>query len=178
MHAAATITSTPTTTRHAACVKTIVFTDIESSTELTAALGDDAWVDLLIAHDTLVEACAAEFDGTVVKSLGDGFMLAFPSPAAAADFCINLRRRLDDDLALGELRVRAGIHCGSVVPRRNDFFGTTVNTAARVSGQAIGGQTLVSEEVAKLLDVTMTVPFGEVELKGLAGTYQLSSLVA
>lgn len=178
MHAAAAITPTATTTRRATCVKTIVFTDIESSTELTATMGDDAWLDLLCAHDDLVEACAVEFDGIVVKSLGDGFMMAFPSPAAAAAFCLELRRRLDADVVLGELRVRAGIHCGSVVPRRNDFYGTTVNTAARVSGHAIGGQILVSAAVAEALDASMTVPFENVELKGLPGTHQLSSLVA
>ncbi len=177
MTAAATIASTPTTTRRATCVKTIVFTDIESSTELSAALGDDAWLDLLFGHEDVVEVCAAEFNGTVVKSLGDGFMLAFDTPSDAAAFCVTLRRRLDDHPQLGELLIRAGIHCGSVVPRGSDFFGTTVNTAARVAGQAIGGQTLVSADVAAALDITATVPFAQTELKGLPGTYQLSSLV-
>ncbi len=178
MQAAAAIASTSTATRRATCVKTIVFTDIESSTELAAVLGDDVWLDLLFAHEAVVEECADEFDGTVVKSLGDGFMLAFPSPKAAAAFCITLRRNLDADPVLGELLVRAGIHCGSVVPRGNDFFGTTVNTAARVAGQAIGGQTLVSSAVAEALGMTMTVPFADKELKGLPGTYHLSSLIA
>ena len=179
--ATTTITNPAETTRRpvrqAACEMTIVFTDIESSTELTAAFGDEAWLDILIAHDDIVEACADEFDGNVIKSLGDGFMLTFAAPAAAAAFCIELRNRLDECDALEGIRVRAGIHHGSVIPRRGDVYGTAVNTAARVSGQAIGGQTLVSAEVARHLDASSTVPFAAVELKGLEGTHELFSLV-
>lgn len=163
--------------REAAREMTIVFTDIESSTELTATNGDEGWLDLLICHDDIVEACAAEHGGTIVKSLGDGFMLTFDAPSTAAAFCLDLRRRLDDCADLADIRIRAGIHHGSVIPSRGDFYGTAVNTAARVAGQAIGGQTLVSETVARQLDAECTVPFAHVGLKGLPGTYRLSSLV-
>lgn len=62
---------------------TIAFTDIEDSTKLNGLLGDDRWMAVLHVHNGVIESVTAEFDGTVVKNQGDGFMLAFPSSRRA-----------------------------------------------------------------------------------------------
>ena len=62
---------------------TILFTDIEGSTELNEALGDQLWLDLLADHDRIIRQEVASSGGVVVKSRGDGFMLAFPSARQA-----------------------------------------------------------------------------------------------
>ena len=74
------------------------------------------------------------------------------------------------------IRVRVGIHVGTVVEREGDFFGTNVAMAARVAAQAGGGEILVSDDVRQALrevDDIVLVDFREAELKGLPGTHRL-----
>ena len=70
---------------------TIAFTDIEDSTKLNGLLGDDRWMAVLHAHNELITSATAEFDGTVVKNQGDGFMLAFPSSRRAMASALSTR---------------------------------------------------------------------------------------
>lgn len=152
----------------------ILFSDIEGSTALNEELGDKAWVRVLERHDAVVRRCVAARDGHVIKTQGDGFMVAF-GPAADAVACAvdvqralagRRRRPLDPDV-----RVRIGIHRGEAVRRENDLFGRNVAYAARVAGLAQGGEILVSEAVAAATPDLPVVESREAELKGLAGVH-------
>jgi class 3 adenylate cyclase len=127
---------------------TIVFTDIESSTEMMERLGEDRWLEVIVIHNRLVRDCVREHGGDVVKSQGDGFMIVFASASAALDCAVELQRLLSRHNA-GDpgqaLRVRVGLHTGNIFQADDDFFGKAVVLAARITGRAHGGEILVSD---------------------------------
>src|SRR5262245_32464416 len=123
----------------------IMFSDIEESTALNERIGDRAWVRLIGKHDKMVRRYVQSHHGHVVKSQGDGFMVAFAEPAQAVRCSIDLQQALRK--RPNEIRVRIGIHSGKSVRRGDDLFGRNVAMAARVAAEADGGQTLVSEPV-------------------------------
>jgi adenylate cyclase len=152
----------------------IVFSDIEDSTKLNERIGDHAWVRLLGSHDKLVRRHVKKHEGHVVKSQGDGFMIVFAHPEQAVRCSIDvqqsLRRRPNG------IRVRIGIHMGKSVRRGDDLFGRNVAMAARVAGQADGGEILVSEVVRDAVDDQADIEFDEgreAELKGFSGSHRL-----
>ena len=158
---------------------TLLFSDIEDSTPLNERLGDDTWVRVLAAHDSLVRARVDKYRGQVVKTSGDGFMVAFRDAEAACRAAVgiqkDLRRTLDPMLrVVAPVKVRIGIHTGTVISRDGDYFGRNVAMAARVGALATGGEVLVTNAVHESLDddaaVTL-VEMGEVELKGLPGDH-------
>jgi adenylate cyclase len=159
---------------------TVLFSDIEDSTMLNEQLGDEAWVKLLQTHDKLVNACVEKNAGHIVKSQGDGFMIVFRTPADAVRAGIAMQDAFTSSdhrrLRRTPIRVRVGIHVGTVVERNGDYFGTNVATAARVAAQARGGEVLVTDAVRQALreveDIVL-VDVREVELKGLPGTHRL-----
>jgi hypothetical protein len=103
---------------------TILFTDIEGSTQLTERLGDREWMSLLREHNDIVRAQAAMHSGFEVKSQGDGFMLAFASARDAVSCAIGIQRALADrDPAAPEIRVRVGLHTGEPIREADDFYG-------------------------------------------------------
>src|SRR5207249_7627120 len=120
----------------------VVFTDLAGFTRYTARAGDEAAMALLGDHHRVVGPIIRSRGGRVVKRLGDGLMLAFPSPEAAVLACLELVPTSPDPL-----RLRAGIHYGEVVTTRDDLIGHTVNVAARVAESAKGGQIAVTTEV-------------------------------
>jgi class 3 adenylate cyclase len=160
----------------------ILFSDIEESTALNERIGDRAFVKLIGAHDKLVHHVVQRQSGHVVKSQGDGFMVAFARAEQAVRCSIELQDSLLKDAKRKrheKIRVRIGIHMGRSVRRGDDLFGRNVAMAARVAGQAVGGQTLVSEPVRDAIDDSADcddISFDdgrEVELKGFSGTYRL-----
>lgn len=159
---------------------TILFSDIEDSTTLNERLGDEDWVRLLSSHDKLVQTCVDRHRGHIVKSQGDGFMIAFREPADAVRAGIGIQDTLSDGadrrLRRTPIRVRVGIHCGTVIERDGDLFGRNVAMAARVAAQADGGEILVSDEIrialAEVEDIIL-VDGRDTELKGLPGVHRL-----
>ncbi|MDT5145747.1 MAG: hypothetical protein QOC58_392 [Mycobacterium sp.] len=157
----------------------ILFSDIEESTALNERIGDRAWVKLIGAHDKLVQRLVHRHGGHVVKSQGDGFMIAFSRAEEAVRCAIDLQHALSKDAKRArhnELRVRIGIHMGRSVRRGDDLFGRNVAMAARVAAQATGGQILVSEPVRDALSECDDICCDEghdVELKGFSGSYRL-----
>lgn len=157
---------------------TVFFSDIEGSTRLNTELGDANWVKLLGVHDTIVEKYVDRYDGHVVKSQGDGYMVVFPTPAggirAALDIQGALGRQRHPRLRRTPVKVRIGLHTGTVVERDGDFFGQNVALAARIAAQAHGGEVLVSDEVVELAgDEFAFEPHAKAELKGFEGVQQL-----
>jgi class 3 adenylate cyclase len=159
---------------------TVLFSDIEDSTALNEQLGDAGWIKLLEAHNRVVRAQVEAHDGHVVKTQGDGFMVVFGDPfeavGAAVGIQADLRRARGRRLRATPLKVRIGLHLGAVTSREGDFLGRNVAMAARVAAQAGGGQILVSDAVHDALADAEGLrfdPYGEVELKGLAGVHRL-----
>jgi class 3 adenylate cyclase len=162
----------------------ILFSDIEESTALNERVGDRAWVRLIGEHDKLVRKLVKERSGHVVKSQGDGFMIAFANAEQAVRCSIDMQRALQRDAQRkrhNDIRVRIGIHMGRSVRRGDDLFGRNVAMAARVAGQAGGGEILVSETVRDATSDCDDISFDEgreAELKGFAGTYRLYAVAA
>ncbi len=155
---------------------TILFTDIESSTVLMERLGDTAFLNFLAWHDRVIRDAAGEHRGFVVKSQGDGFMLAFPSAAFALRAALSMRERIGAGFNGLPVRIRAGLHAGEAIKHDNDFYGRTVVIAARISALALGGEILASDLVHALAKGLGTFTFAEprdVTLKGLVGDFRV-----
>jgi adenylate cyclase len=151
---------------------TIAFTDLEESTALNDEVGDRRWVRILRAHERLVTSCVERADGHIVKNQGDGFMIVFRSAGAALDAAVAIQQRTARtsrrELRSSELRVRIGIHSGTVVNRSGDFFGRNVAVAARVAALADGGQILATVATVDAAGDERTVrDLGEQSLKGI-----------
>ena len=156
---------------------TIVFSDIEGSTALNERIGDRAWVRLIDRHDKVVSRLVKRHSGYIVKSQGDGFMIAFARPEQAVWCSMDLQRELAK--RPNGIRVRIGIHDGKSVRRGDDLFGRNVAMAARVAAAAEGGEILVSESVRDAIGSDITVDEGrDVELKGFSGTHRLFAVTS
>jgi adenylate cyclase len=157
----------------------ILFSDIEESTALNERVGDRAWVKLIGEHDKLVRKLVKQRSGHVVKSQGDGFMIAFARADEAVRCGIDLQDALHKEAQRKRhngIRVRIGIHTGQSVRRGDDLFGRNVAMAARVAAEADGGEILVSDAVREALGDCEDLSFGEgrdAELKGFTGTHRL-----
>jgi class 3 adenylate cyclase len=117
--------------------------------------------------------------GHVVKSQGDGFMVAFAQPEHAVRCSIDVQRSLQKQP--NGIRVRIGIHVGKSVRRGEDLFGRNVAMAARVAGEANGGEILVSQVVRDAVIDNADIAFDDgrdVELKGFTGSHRLYAVAA
>jgi class 3 adenylate cyclase len=162
----------------------ILFSDIEESTALNERVGDRAWVRLIGEHDKLVRKLVKQRSGHVVKSQGDGFMIAFAQAEQAVRCGIDLQDALHRDAQRKRrngIRVRIGVHMGRSVRRGDDLFGRNVAMAARVAAEACGGEVLVSNTVHEALSGCEDLTFDggrDVELKGFSGTHRLYAVAA
>ncbi len=132
---------------------TVLFTDVEGSTDLRTRLGDEVADELLRTHEDIVRDRVAHHGGREIKALGDGFMVAFASPRKAISCAVEIQRALDDRNRTSpgrEIRVRIGINAGEVSEKAGDLFGAAVNAAARIAGKARGGQILIANVVKDL----------------------------
>ena len=128
----------------------------------------------------LVQASVEVHGGHIVKSQGDGFMIAFREAAEAVRAGIEIQDALNDTgdrrLRRTPIRVRVGIHCGTAIERDGDLFGKNVAMAARVAAQANGGEILVSDDIrVALRDVEdiVLVDGRDTEFKGIPGVHRL-----
>ncbi|MFN8233489.1 MAG: adenylate/guanylate cyclase domain-containing protein [Actinomycetota bacterium] len=142
------------------------FVDLAGYTRITDEMGDETGARIAREMATIVERTVAEHEGTPVKWLGDGVMVHFRDPASAVRATLEMVAAAPD---LG-LPAHAGVAAGPVVMQDGDYFGRTVNLAARIAAGATAGQTLVSGLVAELA-AAPGLSFrevGPVELKGFA----------
>ncbi len=124
---------------------TVAFVDLASFTSLAQVHGDEVAAEILDRFDALVRQLLDEHNGTLVKQIGDAFMLVFTEPADGLRFAAAL-----DAAASGETNfpaVRTGIHAGPVLYRVGDYVGNTVNVAARIAAVAGANEILVTESV-------------------------------
>src|SRR5258706_996816 len=161
----------PDKAEHDPGTRTILFTDIVGSTDLTQQLGDDVAFNMLGLHDRVVRAALAANNGREVKHTGDGIMAAFHSAASAVRCGMTVQQNIcqqRDTNPKAPLRVRIGIAAGEPIEHHNDLFGSTVQLAARLCGRAEPEQILVSNTVAELC-IGKSLPLrdvGQVALKG------------
>ena len=128
---------------------TVLFADVESSTALLERLGQGRWLRALAEYEAMLSESLDRHGGTLVKALGDGHLLAFPSARAALRCAVDIQRALPIDAA-PDLRVRMGMHTGEPAVREDDLHGRTVVKAARIADLARGGEILVSGIVREL----------------------------
>ncbi len=132
--------------------RTILFTDIEESTRLTQQLGDARAMELVRAHDEVVQDALRSNSGSKVKHTGDGVMASFKSVVSALRFAIKVQTDLTsmEDHLPHPVRVRIGLAAGEPLAESNDLFGATVNLAARLCARAKPGMILVPRAVRDL----------------------------
>jgi class 3 adenylate cyclase len=149
---------------------------------LTERLGDQAWQELLRKHNALIREQLKAHGGYEVKTMGDGFMVAFQSAKKGLDCAIAIQQAFEhrDSSDGNHVRVRIGLHAGEAIKDGDDFYGKNVILASRVAGKATGGEILVSSLVRALVESsvasgTFSDP-REVELKGLSGTHTVYAI--
>ena len=119
-----------------------MFTDLEGFTRYTADYGDEAAVAVVAEHQRQVGPIVRSRGGRIVKRMGDGLMMCFPTPESAVLAALELVEDVEVPL-----RMRAGIHIGEAVVTHDDILGHAVNVAARITEEAPAGVVLVSVEV-------------------------------
>lgn len=142
----------------------IVFTDLEGFTQFTSRRGDDAALGLLAEHHRVIGPIVRSRGGKVVKRLGDGLMLSFPSAESAVMAALELVEGPPE-----ELRLRAGVHAGEAVVTADDLIGHDVNVAARVAAAAKGGQVLATVAVRDAVGDLRGAAFGRARRRSFKG---------
>lgn len=127
---------------------TLLFTDVEGSTKLLHELGDHSYAQALAGHRRVIREACAHHDGVEVDTQGDAFFFAFEAaPAAFA-----AAAELTEALSSGPVQVRVGLHTGNPLVSQDGYVGVDVHRAARIAASGHGGQVLVSQSTASLLD--------------------------
>jgi class 3 adenylate cyclase len=162
---------------------TLIFTDIEGSTEMSERLGDRQWMEVLRDHNALIRNLVQLHEGTVVKARGDGFMLAFSSAHSALYCAMEVARAFagrSSSPSAEALNVRIGVHSGFLIADADDFYGRNVVLAARIADRARGGEILVSGAVKQYTDSDPSLHFehrGDFRLKGLTGEHDVYAVL-
>jgi class 3 adenylate cyclase len=126
----------------------LLFSDLQGSTALYERVGDAQAYNMVRDHFALLAGIVRDHDGAVVKTIGDAVMASFGDPAHAVQAALAMQKAIADH----DLVLKLGVHAGpSVVVTLNDrldYFGSTVNMAARLQGQSAGGDIVLSRAVA------------------------------
>ena len=158
---------------------TMLFTDIELSTQQVRALGADRWENVLEQHSRIVRDALSKHGGTEIRTQGDSFFAVFTSPIEAITAAAEMQRSLSMEAWPHgvSLRVRMGLHTGEARPASAtagaDYVGFEVHRAARIAAVGHGGQVLVSETTESLLRQALPTGLGLVDL----GRHRLRDLV-
>ena len=162
--------------------RTILFTDVEGSTALTERLGDAKARELLREQEGIVREALKAHGGSEVKTMGDGFMTSFSSATKALECAIVIQSAFAErnESAEEPIKVRIGLNAGEPIVEddaggRGDLYGTAVNLAARIAGQAEGGEILASNVVRELVagKEFMFANRGDRELRGFEDPVRL-----
>ncbi len=155
--------------------KTFMFTDIERSTNLVEALGDDVWQGVLRWHDETLRGLFAEHKGEEVVSTGDGFFVGFDSPDDALGCAVAIQRRLAEHRRANGFapKVRIGVHASGATQTGKNFSGKGVHEAARIAALAGGDEILSSRTTA----ADGRFPISELRTVTLRGTSEPMEIV-
>ena len=151
----------------------IMFTDIKGFSKKMAKSETDAF-ELLKTHDALLRVLAAKFDGRVIKSIGDSFMIDFASAVNAVRCAIEAQKRFShfnkEKSELDKIEIRVGIHLGDVIIRDEDIIGDGVNIASRIEAMAGPNRIWISQDVYQQVrnKIPLRVfPLGHQQLKNI-----------
>jgi class 3 adenylate cyclase len=152
----------------------LLFTDIVSSTERAARMGDAAWRLTLLRHNSLLLDEVEAAGGRVINTVGDGALSAFDGPEQA----IRCATRIVDKVHTLGIQVRAGVHAGECERVGQDLAGITVHVGARVGAKADADEILITESTRALLAGSGFVfsARGDHELKGVPGSWPLAAV--
>ncbi len=153
----------------------ILFADIVGSTRMYEVLGDERALAVVNSCFAVMSDCVAAQGGQVVKTIGDELMASFETAPDALGAAMQIRRQIGTLPAVPGIatqvkaRVRVGLHYGPALFDRDDYFGDTVNLAARMAGLASPGQILTTGDLLDRLPVHLrglASEFAEIEVKG------------
>ena len=155
---------------------TVLFTDIVSSTDRAASMGDRRWKAVLEAHDEIIRDHVGRFQGRFIESTGDGVLATFDRPGRA----IRAAGAIQESIRALGIDIRAGLHAGEIELREGGHRvgGIAVHIAARVTAMAAPGEILVSSTVKDLV-AGSGVQFGDRgvrDLKGVPGEWRLFAI--
>ena len=150
----------------------ICFLDLTGYTRLTQERGDDAAAELATTLARLVQRSSVQHGGKPIKWLGDGVMFYFDDPGLGVVAALEMVEAL---AAAGLPPAHVGLHAGPVLYQEGDYYGQTVNLAARIADYARPGEVLVTQAVADASqeEGIAFADVGQVELKGVMGTVHL-----
>jgi predicted ATPase/class 3 adenylate cyclase len=163
---------------------TFLFTDIEDSTPLWEKYPEEMKFTLS-KHDGLLKRIVESNHGYVIKTTGDGIHAVFATAIDAVNSAVDAQRKFQTSEVLKtsevSIRVRMGIHTGEAELRDGDYFGSTLNRAARIMSIGHGGQILVSETTLNIaqehLPTSASVrDLGQHKLKGLSKPEQIHQI--
>src|SRR5438132_9158109 len=149
--------------------QTFLFADLAGFTALTEAHGDEQAADLAAEFSHTARGVLSDYGAELLKTIGDALMLRVPEASAAVRLGCALTAELMPDH--GYPAIRVGMHSGSALQRSGEWFGATVNLAARISGLAAGGDVLLSEatrEAAGAIEGLSYVDRGSQRLRNVA----------
>jgi len=155
---------------------TVLFTDIVNSTAQSAALGDTGWRKVQDAHDAVVRAQLARFNGREVRTMGDGFLATFDGPGRA----VRCAQAISESVKPLGIEIRAGLHAGEIELVDDDIAGIAVAIGARIGALATASEVLVSSTVRDLITGSSIEleDRGTHTLKGVPGEWQLYAVAA
>ena len=168
----------PATTETVPSLRSILFTDLESSVAETQQLGDARYVEQLRVHNTVIRDSLDAHSGREVKHTGDGIMASFVAASAAVECAIAIQKTFaahNEERRDHPFRVRIGISAGEPVMEHEDLFGSAVNLAKRVCDCAEPGGILVANVVRELCmgKDLLFADTGETELRGFEDPVRL-----
>ena len=143
----------------------IAFLDLTGYTALAEEHGDEAAAELAVSLARVVDEAAQGRGGRPVKWLGDGVMFHFADPGSAILGGLDLLEQAEEAM---RVPARVGINAGTVIEQEGDFFGRTVNVAARIADYASPHEVLVSEEARTAVDGVEFESVGDVPLRGVS----------
>lgn len=161
---------------------TLLFSDLTGSTALYERVGDARAFAIVEEHFRSMEEIIVAHEGALIKTMGDACMATFPSPVLGVKAAIAMCQSNHEEHGELGLGVKLGVHAGPCLAvranERIDFFGTTVNVAARLQAQAKSGEVVVMAETAEHPQIApLLAPFTqrrfEAALKGIAQAQQL-----
>ena len=160
-----------------------MFTDLERFTETIERLGDVQAHQLLMTHNMLVRSRVTSHSGRELKTMGDGFLVVFPSIVKAVACAEAIQSDIADHNEHHDenLKVRIGLHAGGVIRNKDDVHGRNVVVASRIASLAKGGEVLVSATVRAVAEASGRFAFCEgrtATLPGIAGEHLVHTLLS
>jgi len=160
---------------------TILIADICGSTSIYEVLGDALAKQLICNSINILSKVAAQFEGNVIKTLGDGILCFFGNPESGIKAADKMQMEVAASRSLsqpctGHLSIRIAIHSGPVIYNGNDIFGDVVNTATRLVNLANPGQILLSEDTYRITTIKNDYIFRQIDTFRVKGKRQALTL--